>query len=109
MISTGLAYVIAPLVGTIASTAIIINTTSTDLLQEKGSYAWYVASIALAMGHFAFVPAIMPKIKGLSNGGLAPVLRQWMRVHITRSVTDKDKGRKKQEEGFDGKSTVPDV
>lgn len=87
MISTGLGYVIAPLVGTMASIAWILNTTSTELLQAKGSSSWYVASAVLAAGHFAFVPAILPKIRGLSNGGLTPMLRQWMRVHVTRAVT----------------------
>lgn len=87
MIGTGLGYVIAPLVGTIASTATILNTTSTELLQDKGSYSWYIASIVLALGHFTFVPAVLPKIKSLSNGGLTPALRQWMRVHVTRAVT----------------------
>lgn len=87
MIGTGLGYVIAPLVGTMASVAWILNTTSTELLQAKGSYSWYIASAALAAGHFIFVPAILPKIRGLSNGGLTPILRQWMRMHVTRAVT----------------------
>lgn len=87
MFSTGLGYVIAPLVGTIASTVAILGTTSTELLLERGSYSWYIASALLAAGHFAFVPAVLPKIKSLSNGGLTPALRQWMRVHLTRAIT----------------------
>lgn len=87
MIGTGLGFIIAPLVGTIASTTTILNTTSTELLQQRGSYLWYVASIALALGHFAFVPVVLPKIRALSDGGVTPALRQWMRIHITRSVT----------------------
>lgn len=87
MIGTGLSYVIAPLVGTMASIAWILNTTSTELLQAKDSYSWYIASATLATGHFIFTPAVLPKIKSLSNGGLTPMLRQWMCVHITRTVT----------------------
>lgn len=87
MISTSLSYVIAPLVGTLASTAAIFTTISTELLRDKGSYPWYIASLALAAGHFAFVPAVLPKIRSLSKGGLTPALRQWMRIHVTRSVT----------------------
>lgn len=87
MIGTGLGYVIAPLVGTMTSTATILHTTSTELLQEKGSYYWYITSIALAAGHFAFVPVVLPKIKALSDGGLTPALRKWMHIHVTRSVT----------------------
>ncbi|KAG8161792.1 hypothetical protein KVR01_008779 [Diaporthe batatas] len=83
MINTGLGYVVAPLFCTIASTAAILNNTPTGLLQAKGSYA----CAAFAAGHFAFVPAVLPKIRGLSNGGLTPVLRQWMRVHVSRSLT----------------------
>lgn len=87
MIGTGLGYVIAPLLCTMASTAAILNNTPTELLQARGSYAWYIASAAFTAGHFAFVPAVLPKIRGLSNGGLTPVLRQWMRVHVSRGVT----------------------
>lgn len=87
MFRTGLRYVIAPLVGTIASTVAILSTTSTELLRDRGSYSWYIASALLAAGHFAFVPAVLPKIRSLSNGGLTPALRQWMRVHVTRSIT----------------------
>lgn len=77
MFGTGLGYVIAPLV----------STTSTELLGDKGSYPWYIASASFAAGHFAFVPAVLPKIRSLSNGGLTPALRQWMRVHVTRANT----------------------
>ncbi|KAF5671216.1 integral membrane protein [Fusarium heterosporum] len=87
MINTGLPIVIAPLLGTIASTAAILGTTSEEYLRNKGSFSWYIASTALAASHFAFVPIILPKIKGLQTGGLTPTLRQWMRIHITRSVT----------------------
>lgn len=87
MIGTGLGYVVAPLVSTIASTVAILSTTSAGLLRDKGSYSWYVASAFFAAGHFAFVSAILPKIRSQSNGGLTPALRQWMRVHITRAVT----------------------
>ncbi|KAL2756320.1 hypothetical protein ACRALDRAFT_1063703 [Sodiomyces alcalophilus JCM 7366] len=87
MINTGLPIVIAPLLGTIASTIAIVTTTSEEHLRQKGSFSWYIASIALAAAHFAFVPIILPKIKGLQNGGLTPVLRRWMGIHVTRSVT----------------------
>lgn len=87
MIDTGLGYVVAPLIGTIASTIAILSTTSAELLRAKGSYPWYIAGAVLAAGHFAFVPAVLPKIRSLSSGGLTPALRQWMRVHVTRSVT----------------------
>lgn len=82
MFSTGLGYVIAPLIGTIASTVAILSSTSTELLRDKGSYPWYIASVLFTAGHFAFVPAILPKIRSLSIGGLTPALRQWMRVHV---------------------------
>ncbi|KAG7406364.1 hypothetical protein LZL87_013643 [Fusarium oxysporum] len=87
MINTGLPIVVAPLLGTIASTTAILATTREEYLRDKGSFSWYIASTALAASHFAFVPIILPKIKGLQNGGLTPILRQWMRIHITRSVT----------------------
>lgn len=87
MIGTGLGYIIAPLIGTMASAATILSTTSAELLKAKGSYLWYIASIVFAAGHFAFVPVVLPKIKALSDGGLTPALRRWMRVHVTRSVT----------------------
>lgn len=87
MIGTGLGYIVAPLIGTMASTVTILNSTSTELLQAKSSYEWYIASIILAAGHFAFVPVVLPKIRALSDGGLTPALRLWMRIHVTRSVT----------------------
>ncbi|KAK7742651.1 hypothetical protein SLS63_000216 [Diaporthe eres] len=65
MIGTGLGYVVAPLVSTIASTVAILSTTSAGLLRDKGSYSWYVASAFFAAGHFAFVSAILPKIRNL--------------------------------------------
>ncbi|KAH8765043.1 hypothetical protein F5883DRAFT_421771, partial [Diaporthe sp. PMI_573] len=53
----------------------------------KGSYLRYISSIFLAAGHFIFIPTVLPKIRSLSDSGLTPALRQWMRVHITRAVT----------------------
>ncbi|POS73512.1 hypothetical protein DHEL01_v208089 [Diaporthe helianthi] len=76
MIGTVLGYVIPPLLGTMASTAAILHNTPTELLQVGGSYAGYVACAACAAGQFAFVPAVLPKIRGLSDGGLTPVLRR---------------------------------
>ncbi|KAH9240156.1 hypothetical protein K456DRAFT_1825446 [Colletotrichum gloeosporioides 23] len=32
-------------------------------------------------------PYLNTMIKGLANGGLTPTLQQWMRIHVTRSVT----------------------
>ncbi|WYZ38318.1 hypothetical protein EsH8_III_000232 [Colletotrichum jinshuiense] len=87
MIDTVVPVIIAPLLVTMASTATILATSSEELLRDKGSFSWYIASTALAASHFAFVPIIMPKIRGLQNGGLTPELRRWMRVHIIRSFT----------------------
>ncbi|ROT36439.1 hypothetical protein SODALDRAFT_335540 [Sodiomyces alkalinus F11] len=87
MINTGLPAIILPLLGTIASTTAILTTTSEEVLRAKGSFGWYIASTALAAAHFGFVPIIMSQIKGLQNGGLTPVLRRWMVIHVTRSVT----------------------
>ncbi|KAL1866680.1 hypothetical protein Daus18300_006624 [Diaporthe australafricana] len=86
-IATGLGYVIAPLVVTIASTASILNITSTKLLQDKGSCCWYIASAVLTAGHSTFVSAILPRIRSLSNGGLTPARSMWRRMHVTRTVT----------------------
>ncbi|EFQ34564.1 hypothetical protein CGRA01v4_13935 [Colletotrichum graminicola] len=87
MIETVVPAIIAPLLVTVASTTAILSTTSEELLREKGSFPWYIASTALAASHFAFVPIILPKIRGIQNGALTPGLRRWMRIHIVRSVT----------------------
>lgn len=86
MIDTGL-LVIAPLLGTMVFTATIITRTSEEVLRNKGSYSWYIASILLAAGHFSFVPIALPKIRRLQSGGLTPTLRQWMRVHVARTLS----------------------
>jgi hypothetical protein len=87
MITTGLQYVIGPLLGTAGATAAILYTTPSEVLREKNCYSWYIASMAFAAGHFTFAPAILPKIRGLQEGGLTPTLRQWMRVHVARAIT----------------------
>ncbi|KAK2029016.1 hypothetical protein LX32DRAFT_719555 [Colletotrichum zoysiae] len=85
MVPTGLVYVIAPIVGTIASSLAIIKTS--ELVHEKGTGRWYIASAVLAAGHFAFVPLVLPRVKAMSNGGLSPFLDEWLRVHVIRSFT----------------------
>jgi hypothetical protein len=87
MIDTVVPFIVAPLLGTIGSIGAILYTTPEEVLRTNGAYSWYVASMALAAGHFLFVPPILPKIRGLQNGGPTSTLRQWMRIHMIRSLT----------------------
>lgn len=80
----GLYRVIAPLVVTMGTCGTIIATNK-DIVSAKGSYPWYIASALLAAGHFAFVPAIAPKIRALQSGGSTGVLRQWLDIHFLRT------------------------
>ncbi|KAF3800381.1 hypothetical protein GCG54_00002414 [Colletotrichum gloeosporioides] len=70
-----------------ASTVAILASTSIEVLQQKGTHSLYAASVLQATGHFAFVPVVLLKIKGLANCGLTPTLQQWVRILVTRSVT----------------------
>jgi hypothetical protein len=87
MIDTVVPFVVAPLLGTIGSIGAILYTTPEDVLRTNGAYSWYVAGMAFAAGHFLFVPSILPKIRGLQNGEPTPTLRQWMHIHMIRSLT----------------------
>ncbi|EMR64818.1 hypothetical protein MGN70_001064 [Eutypa lata] len=54
------------------------------------AHLWYACGAALALAHFAFVPAVMWKIEHLCNEendkGTAPeYLRKWLNVHAFRS------------------------
>ncbi|CAH0021071.1 unnamed protein product [Clonostachys rhizophaga] len=87
MIDTVVPFVVAPLLGTIGSIGAILYTTPEEVLRTSGAYSWYVASMAFAAGHFLFVPSILPKIRGLQNGEPTPTLRQWLHIHMIRSLT----------------------
>ncbi|CAH0050581.1 unnamed protein product [Clonostachys solani] len=83
MIDTVVPFIVAPLLGTIGSIGAILYTTPEEVLRTNGAYS----CMALAAGHFLFMPPILPKIRGLQNGEPTSTLRQWMRIHMIRSLT----------------------
>lgn len=83
----GIPIVLLGVAGTAASTVAVLTTDSDNILREKGSYYWYMASAIFAVSHLTFAAKILPVIKDLKEGGLGPALRRWIRVHNTRALT----------------------
>lgn len=77
------------IVTTVASLANIRQYGS--LLCAKGSWSWYAAGAALAVGHLAFVPGVMYKIKAMieddGKGEAVEHQKRWLAVHDLRTLT----------------------
>lgn len=76
---------------TSGSTCAILRT-SAGLLQDKGSYNWYLAGGTLALCHLFWVPRIKPVIESLQDSEkdieMGPqVLQRWINIHTTRALT----------------------
>lgn len=77
---------------TITTVASIVNIRKHGaLLRAKGSWAWYAAGAALAVGHVAYVPGVMYKIQAMiednGKGEAVEQQRRWLRVHNVRTLT----------------------
>ncbi|KAF3769764.1 hypothetical protein M406DRAFT_248376 [Cryphonectria parasitica EP155] len=77
---------------TVTSVTSIINIRKYgSLLRAKGSWAWYAAGAALAVGHLAFVPGVVYKIKAMiddnGKGEAVEQQRRWLTVHTLRTLT----------------------
>ncbi|KAI1808965.1 hypothetical protein F4811DRAFT_499646 [Daldinia bambusicola] len=86
------AFSVIGLVGITSGVSFYLLKTSGALLQEKGSYNWYLASGVLALCHFFWVPPIKPIINALQDNKKdvdkgTETLRKWIRVHLTRAPT----------------------
>ncbi|KAK6082624.1 hypothetical protein SCUP515_02379 [Seiridium cupressi] len=90
MFRRGAPRVAALLGATVLSTIANLRLSDASLLTERGSYNYYVAVGAFAVGHMLFVPWIKPSIDALHAGakdrGLQ-TLGEWIHIHDYRTAT----------------------
>lgn len=77
--------------GISAASAIANIYTRGDALRRTGVDRWYLSGLVFSLAHFAFVPAVMWKVKDIvedrPKGGSTGVLAKWLRVHRVRMFT----------------------